>query len=120
MGGTLDMAQMDATMQRLSLDSLWFDATLAALLHAVNNSLFAAFHRDGPRGRRLLTLLGFVAATVGLSALAGRGWALGFLALSTALVFYVHAVWLPNHGVNGWTAEPRERYLALLRRKDRA
>lgn len=120
MAGTLDMAQMDATVQRLSLDSLWFDATLAALLHAVNNNLFAAFHRDSPRGRRLLTLLGFVGGTVALSALLGRGWALGFLAASTVLVFYVHAVWLPNHGVNGWTGEPRDRYLALLRRKDRA
>lgn len=28
-------------------------------------------------------------------------------------VIYVHGVWLPRHGVNGWTAEPREKYYAL-------
>lgn len=115
MNATLDMAAA-----RLSLDSLWFDATLAALLHAMNNALFPAFHADGPRGRRLLVLAGYVAVTVLLSALAGRGWALGFLAASVLMVFYVHAVWLPNHGVNGWTGEPRARYQALLRRRDRA
>jgi len=115
MGGTLDMA-----MQRLSLDSLWLDATLAAMLHAVSSTLFAAFHRDGPRGRRLLGLAGFVAVTVILSAVLGRGWALGFLTAATVLVFYVHAVWLPGHGINGWTGEPRDRYLALRHRKDRA
>lgn len=115
MSGTVEM-----TLQRLSLDSLWFDAMLAALLHAVNGALFAAFHRDSPRGRRVLGLVGFVAATVAISTLFGRGWALGFLAASAALVFHVHAVWWPNHGVNGWSAEPRDRYLALLKRKDRA
>jgi hypothetical protein len=25
----------------------------------------------------------------------------------------VHAWWLPRHGVNGWTGEPKERYYAL-------
>lgn len=110
----------EALMQRFSLDSLWLDATLAALLHGVNSTLFAGVHRDGPALRRLAGLVGFVALTVALSALAGRGWALGFLAASTVLVFYFHAVWLPNHGVNGWTGEPRDRFLSLTRRKNRA
>lgn len=114
MAGTLDME-----MQSLSLDSLWFDATLAALLHGVNSTLFAGVHREGPTLRRLAGLAGFVVLTMALSALLGRGWALGFLAASTAFIFYFHAVWLPGHGVNGWTGEPRERYLALIRRKDR-
>lgn len=111
-------AALDMEMQRLSLDSLWFDATLAAVAHAVNSTLFAAVHRDGSALRRLLGLFGFVGVTVALSALAGRGWALGLIAASTALVFYFHAVWLPNHGVNGWTGEPRDRFLALTRRKN--
>lgn len=112
-------ATVETMMQRLTLDSLWFDATLAALLHGVNSTLFAAVHRDGPVLRRLGGLLAFVIVTVAVSALAGRGWALGFLVASTAFVFYFHAVWLPNHGVNGWTGEPRDRFLALTRRKDR-
>ena len=29
---------------------------------------------------------------------------------------YVHLRWLPQHGVNGWTGEPRDKYLALVTR----
>jgi hypothetical protein len=32
----------------------------------------------------------------------------------TVGVIVIHAWWLPQRGVNGWTAEPRERYYALL------
>ena len=28
-------------------------------------------------------------------------------------LIYVHAIWLPLHGINGWTGEPREKYHAL-------
>jgi hypothetical protein len=28
-------------------------------------------------------------------------------------VIYVHAIWLPRNGVNGLTAEPRDKYYAL-------
>jgi hypothetical protein len=26
---------------------------------------------------------------------------------------YIHAVWLPSKGINGWTAEPRDKYYQL-------
>jgi hypothetical protein len=29
-------------------------------------------------------------------------------------VLIIHAWWLPRQGVNGWTAEPRDRYYALV------
>lgn len=44
----------------------------------------------------------------------------GFLAvvgLLLLVVAVVHAWWLPRHGVNGWTAEPRDRDHALRGRK---
>ena len=39
------------------------------------------------------------------------------LLLPLGVALYVHRYWLPRHGVNGWTGEPRERYLALVARK---
>jgi hypothetical protein len=39
------------------------------------------------------------------------------LALLVAIVvgvLVVHGWWLPRKGVNGWTAEPRDRYFALM------
>jgi len=26
---------------------------------------------------------------------------------------FVHVWWLPRHGINGWTGEPKEKYYAL-------
>ena len=28
-------------------------------------------------------------------------------------VVYVHAVWLPSKGINGWTGEPKDKYYEL-------
>lgn len=50
-----------------------------------------------------------------LSATVGRVWAYGLLALPVLGIAWVHRHWLPKHGINGWTAEPRERYLTLVR-----
>ena len=55
---------------------------------------------------------------VGLTALVvstvGRAWMLAALGMLVVFAAVVHAWWLPKHGVDGWTAEPRERYYALL------
>ena len=39
------------------------------------------------------------------------------LTLPLVAAAYVHLVWLPKHGINGWTAEPRDRYLELMERR---
>jgi hypothetical protein len=54
-----------------------------------------------------------------LSATLGRLWGFVFLALPLAGALYVHIVWLPRHGIDGWTGEPREKYLALLEERRR-
>ena len=33
--------------------------------------------------------------------------------MEVAAALTVHAWWLPRHGINGWTAEPKEKYYAL-------
>lgn len=54
-----------------------------------------------------------------LSATAGRLWSFGLITLMLVAAAWVHAYWLPKHGINGWTAEPRDKYLALVTRKGR-
>jgi predicted small integral membrane protein len=41
------------------------------------------------------------------------------LAIPLVGAAYVHLVWLPQRGINGWTGEPRERYLELMRASTR-
>jgi hypothetical protein len=45
--------------------------------------------------------------------LLGRAWAFGFLGLVLLAVAYIHAIWLPGKGINGWTGEPRDKYYEL-------
>lgn len=95
-------------------DTLWFDVALMATLIAIGSTLLGRFEEHKPRWRRVLKVSLGIGLFVGVSATAGRPWMLALLGLTLVAVAIVHAWWLPKHGVNGWTAEPRERYYALL------
>lgn len=96
-------------------DTLWLDLAVVMSLFAVGSILFGRFEEHKSRGRRLLKL-GIVSVVVlTMSATVGRTWAFGLLALPLLGAAWVHLYWLPKHGINGWTAEPREKYLDLVR-----
>jgi hypothetical protein len=108
-------------------DTYWFDVAVGSSLLALGNILFGRFEEHKPAWRRVLKAILGVAILVGVAAGLGRVWVLGLIALIAAGAVVVHGWWLPRHGVNGWTAEPRERYYELIgldatgrRRKDRA
>lgn len=46
-------------------------------------------------------------------------WAFGVLVLPLVGAAWVHLVWLLKHGINGWTAESRDRYVALIQSRRR-
>ena len=96
-------------------DTLWLDAAIVLGLFAVGGILFGRFEEHRPRWRRLLKVALVLAVTLTLSATVGRAWAYGVLALPLLGAAWVHLVWLPRHGINGWTGEPREKYLELVR-----
>jgi hypothetical protein len=97
-----------------STDTIWFDVALVAILLAFGNALLGRFSEHEPRWRRALKIVVGLALFVGVSTTAGRGWMYGLVAVTLAAIVAVHGWWLPKHGVNGWTAEPRERYYELL------
>jgi hypothetical protein len=103
-----------------SLDTRWFDVAVVMSLFAVGTLLFGRFEEHKPRGRRLAKVALVLATTLLIADVAGRAWAYGVLALPLAGAAWLHLVWLPRHGVSGWTAEPRDRYLALVTRRRRA
>lgn len=98
-------------------DTLWFEAAVVLGVFAVGNILFGHFEEHRPKWRRLLKMVLFLAVVLGLSATVGRRWAFGFLAVPLLAAVYVHAWWLPKHGVNGLTGEPRDRYRELIARR---
>ena len=58
-------------------------------------------------------VLGSIGAAVLISATLGRAWFFALFGLGSLFVLYIHAWWLPRHGINGWTGEPKEKYYEL-------
>jgi hypothetical protein len=95
-------------------DTYWFDVAVVMAIFAFGNMAFGRFEEHRPRWRRGLKIVICLALFVGLSATAGRAWMFALLGVASIGVIVIHGWWLPKHGVSGWTAEPRERYYALL------
>ena len=93
----------------------WFDVALAMTVFMLGQLSFGRFVEHQPRWRRLLKSALGVALLVGTSAYAGRVWMYALLGLIALGVAIVHGWWLPRNGINGWTAEPRDRYNALMK-----
>lgn len=100
-----------------STDTLWFDVAVVMTIFAIGSVLFGRFEDHKSRARRVLKVVIVTAVTVTIAQSAGRAWAYGLLMLPLAAAAWIHLVWLPRHGINGWTAEPRDKYLELVRRK---
>ena len=103
-----------------NLDTPWFDVAVVMSMFALGNILFGHFEQHRPKWKRLLKMIFFLALVLGISVTAGRAWAYGLLAVPFIAVVYVHAVWLPSHGINGLRAEPYDKYLELMRSRGHA
>ena len=98
-------------------ETYWFDVALVMSIFAIGTICFGRFEEHKPRGRRLLKVAIVLGAVLGMSAAGLRIVAWALLALLGVAAAWVHLSWLPRHGVNGWTGEPRERYVELLQKR---
>jgi len=100
-------------------DSLWFETAVVLGIFAVGNIVFGHFQQHNSPVRRLAKMGLVLSITLALSATFGRSWGLGWLLLPLTAAAYVHLRWLPLRGINGWTGEPRDQYLALIAERRR-
>jgi hypothetical protein len=98
-----------------NIDTPWFDVAVVMAIFAFGNAMFGRFEEHKPRGRRVVKIALVTAVFAAVVTTAGRAWGYGLLALPLVAAAWVHLVWLPKHGINGWTAEPRDKYLELVR-----
>lgn len=91
----------------------WFELAVIFGITSVGNICFGHFEEGRPKWQRVLKILGAGGLAVLISATAGRVWFFAMLGVVLAGVVVIHAWWLPKKGINGWTAEPRDRYYAL-------
>ncbi len=89
------------------------EVAVVATIFAVGNILFGHWEEKTPKWRRLLKFVLILGLTMGISAVVGRRWAFLFLGVLALPALVIHIWWLPRHGINGWTGEPKEKYYAL-------
>jgi hypothetical protein len=99
-----------------TINTPWFDVAVFMSLFATGSILFGHLEQHKPAWRRLLKVAIFVAILISLLETVGRLWAYGVLALLFAAAGTYHFWWLSKHGINGWTGEPRDKFLELVGR----
>lgn len=95
------------------MDTLWFEVAVMTGIFALGQILFANFAAQTPKRQRVLKLLFFTALACTVSATLGRTWFFVLLSVLAVAFTAVHALYLPLHGVNGLTGEPKAKYHAL-------
>jgi hypothetical protein len=93
---------------------MWMAVAITAIVFAVGNILFGHFEEGKPKWKRVtkvVLVLGLVAL---ISAEAGPAYGLAPVALMLVAAAVIHLWWLPRHGVNGWTGEPKDKYYELM------
>ena len=93
--------------------NIWIDVAVITTLFAVGNILFGHFEERTPKWRRVLKFFVMVGLVTTISATAGRAWSASFVGALLGLVLVIHGWWLPRQGINGFTAEPKDKYYAL-------
>ena len=98
-----------------STNTYWFDVAIITAIFAVGSVLFGHFEEHKPKWKRLLKVITVVGVVVGLSVLGARWLAYSIIGMMLFFAAAVHVYWLPKHGINGWTGEPKDRYYELLK-----
>ncbi|HWR49867.1 MAG TPA: hypothetical protein VN428_02100 [Bryobacteraceae bacterium] len=89
------------------------DVAMMAVLLAVGVVTFRRFEQRTPLWRRVVKVFVALAVTAAVSYLFGRTGVIIWFGIAALPVIFIHAIWLPRHGINGWTGEPRDKYYAL-------
>jgi hypothetical protein len=96
-----------------SLNTLWFEIAIIASIFSLGYIFFGHFEAYTPKWKKVLKIAVFITLACTISALFGRPWFFVMLGVLSSLVIVIHGWWLPKNGINGLTAEPKERYYAL-------
>ena len=98
-------------------NTFWFDIAVVMSIFAIGGILFGHFEEHKPKWRRLLKVILVLIIVVSVSITLGRLWAYVLLTIPLLGAVVVHVWWLPKHGINGWTGEPKEKYYDLIGHK---
>jgi hypothetical protein len=91
-------------------NSLWFEVAIVSMVYALGHIFFGHFEERTPSSRKFTKYVVTMIIILGLSIWLGRTVAMVFLSLWIIPLVYIHGIYLPKKGINGWTAKPRSKY----------
>ncbi|MCC5929282.1 MAG: hypothetical protein JJU28_08565 [Cyclobacteriaceae bacterium] len=94
----------------MDAEGLCFEIAMVSFVFALGNILLGHFEEKTPKWNRAGKFLATLVIVCLISVFFGRMAAMILLAISLIPVAVLHLWWLPKNGINGWTAEPRDRY----------
>ena len=89
------------------------DVGAMAVFLIIGNVLFRHFDPMLTLPRRIAKVALILAVTATVSYFFGRTGVIVAFTIALLPIVYIHGIWLPKHGVNGWTGEPKAKYYAL-------
>lgn len=94
-------------------DTIWFDVAVISIMILFGHIFLGHFEERSPKWRKVLKYLVTLVIFISFSVYFGRLVAFFVLGLAIIPVVYIHAVFLPRKGINGWTGEPKSKYYDL-------
>lgn len=94
-------------------DSLWVEVSVISFFLLMGHIFLGHFEERSPRLRKFVKAVTSLVLVIVLSSLFGRTVAFTVFGLFLIPIFYIHGIWLPRKGVNGWTGEPKSKYYEL-------
>ena len=91
-------------------DTLWFEIAIVSIFILLGHIFFGHFEERSPKWRKLLKYLVTLFIIISISIYFGRMVAMITLGVTIIPIIYIHGVWLPGKGINGWTGEPKSKY----------
>lgn len=97
-----------------SIESVWFDMFIFSFVLLIGNILMMPFNEKASRYRKLAKTIIILILIFLIDIYFGKITAFIVLGLSIIPVLYIHAIKLPKNGINGWTAEPKNKYSEIM------
>jgi hypothetical protein len=94
-------------------NTIWLEMAVTSFFLMIGHIFFGHFEEQTPKLRKVIKALITLALVATLSILFGRAVAFTVLGLTLIPIIYIHGVWLPRKGINGWTGEPKSKYYEL-------
>jgi len=95
------------------INTIWFEIAIVSSTMSLGYILLGHFEERTPRLRKFFKYVFSLVIVISLSIFFGQKIALIIFGLMTVPALYIHLVWLPKKGINGWTGEPKSKYYEL-------